>query len=362
MRRIKKATVKFLSLVKRGANQLPVLYKADDGTPGTGTVEVQMLVKALPEWEEKGELLAIGYVPEHRDSQGDIADAEVCKEMGHSFMREGANLDIKHDGKVISRDRAYVAESFTIQKGDERFANTKDYSGKTVDATGGWATLIKIEDKELRRLFKEEGWNGVSLAGPAEMEPDDSVRKALENFRQNQGDYEMKPEELEAVLTKSNTAMLAAVKEALTPKAPEQKPADAPAIDPAAPKFTGNPLVKAEVEAHATKLKAYKLQKSVDWNDPAAVDAYLATLEKDGPGDDDDDTADDDADADGDEEVVVQKVEKSKRRTSQPPEVLRKQSKLPTGLRSLNLSKQEIEGYDIGAQMAEFVNPKQKAV
>jgi len=340
MRRIKKVTVKCLSLCKRGANQLPVLYKAEDGT-----VEIQTLTKALPDFEERGELLVVGYAPEHRDSQGDIADAAVCKEMAHTFMHEGANLDIRHDGNLISRERAFVAESFIIQKDDPRFVDFKDYSGKPVDVTNGWGALIKIEDKELRKLFKSEGWNGVSLSGPAELEPDDSVRKALDHFRQSQ-EYEMKPEELAEVLRKNNEALVAALRPA--PVAPA-----APTIaDPSAPSFTGDPLKKEDVEKYARELKSYQLRKSVDWKDTNAVDAYLATLTK-GPGDDDDDDVADDADDD----APAPKVKKEQRRSDQPTtDGARRKSKVPEEMQGMNLSKEELEGFEIGKRMADWAN------
>ena len=160
-RRIKKATVRFISLVPQGANKLPVIVKED------GYFEVGLLTKAN---EEKRELLALVYAPEFRDSQGDIASAEVVKEMAHSFQKGGGQLDIRHDGKPLERDKAFVAETFIVQKNDPRFDGFQDRDGNPVNSEGAWGVVIKIEDDSIWNLYKEGGWAGVSLAGTAQME------------------------------------------------------------------------------------------------------------------------------------------------------------------------------------------------
>lgn len=171
MRKIKKAKISFISLVPRGANRLPVLYKSD------GQVEFQTLSKMTDE----GELLAVVYAPDMVDSQGDFAEARVIKEMAHGFLKSGGQIDLQHNGKALSKDQAYVAESFIIAKGDERFKDFKDYDGKPVDVTGGWGILIKIEDADLRKLYREGQWAGVSMFGTAQVEHVES-KKEDENW------------------------------------------------------------------------------------------------------------------------------------------------------------------------------------
>lgn len=157
-RRLKKGHVNFISLVPRGANQLPVMYKSEGDN-----FTFQNLVKTMT---EEGELLSIVYTPEHRDSDGDIADAEVIKQMAYDAQKAGGvDIDIRHDGKALPREDAYVAETFIVQKGDKRFEGLKDYSGNEVDPEGAWAVIIKIENEDLRKQYRDGLWNGVSMGG-----------------------------------------------------------------------------------------------------------------------------------------------------------------------------------------------------
>ena len=150
MRRIKKARIQFVSLVPKGANGIATIYK-DDGSFNFG-----LLVKdAGSAFADKGELVAVVYAPERRDSQGDIASAEVIKEALYESARNGFDIDIRHDGKAVPRDKAFVAESFIVQKNDPRFTDMKDYSGTPVDPTGSWGVVLKIDDQELRKLYRE---------------------------------------------------------------------------------------------------------------------------------------------------------------------------------------------------------------
>jgi hypothetical protein len=160
VRRIKRAKITFVSLCPRGKNQLPVLFKDD------GTVELRTLVKS----EAEGELTALVYVPERADTDGDHASAQVIKEMAHDYLRDGGKIDLRHDGKALPKDKAYVAQSFIVQKGDPRFEGMTDYNGKPVDAAGGWGMVVKIDDPELQQLYKDGQWNGVSMFGTAEFE------------------------------------------------------------------------------------------------------------------------------------------------------------------------------------------------
>ena len=75
-RRFRKAKINFVSLVPLGANQMPTIFK--EGAAGDN-LEMSLLVKEAKTRIEKGELLACVYAPEIRDSQGDIASAEVIR-------------------------------------------------------------------------------------------------------------------------------------------------------------------------------------------------------------------------------------------------------------------------------------------
>lgn len=199
--RIKKAEVKRLSLCRQGKNGLRTLYKAD------GSLQLDALVKAVDE----GTLLAVMYRPERPDEDGHVADAEVCRQMLHSLMRNGAELDIEHDGKVLSKAQAYVAEAFTIQKSDPRFAGWKHYDGTDAgDLTGAVAVQINIDDPALRASRVKGDWDGISLFGVGEGVPEQTITKSTPQDDPNP----MTPEQLKA-LQDSFTAGLASLQTAL---------------------------------------------------------------------------------------------------------------------------------------------------
>jgi hypothetical protein len=291
MRRIVRAKINFLSLVPRGANQLPVIYKSDD------SVELASLVKATDDFDEKGELLSVVYAPEMVDSQGDIASEETIKEMMYDAARDGFDIDIRHDGKALKKSDAFVAESFIIQKGDPRFDGFKNYSGETVDVTGGWATVLKIENRELRKAYRNGEWNGVSMAGTAEFaqEKHDDPKSFLSKLARflktssDDGDIEMKTEELTAILKENNKALVESLAEALTksgkpegqPEGDKNKGEDLNKGDDTCP--VPKPVLKNATDPKAVakyqkELKAWKLAKEVDWEDPDAVEAYNKSL------------------------------------------------------------------------------------
>lgn len=268
-RRIKKANVKFISLVPKGANMLPVLYKeADQG------VEFRALSKLD---EDRGELLAVVYAPEIRDSQGDIASAEVIKQMAYDAAKNGVEIDIRHDGKPVGKDRAYIAEKFIVQKGDPRFADFKDYQGRPVDVTGGWAVVVKIEDPALRKLYREGAWNGVSLFGSAEVEIEKSqadVDSLVDDLARRIKERDMlTAEALKKILDERDAALLAKIAETIKGSpAPTQAPEDVKKGD----EF--DPLDVTAVEQRLAKLERERLAKEVDWNDPDSVRAYRDAL------------------------------------------------------------------------------------
>lgn len=295
-RRILKAKINFLSLCPRGANQLPTILKADD------TFDIQTLVKANGDFDVRGELLNVVYAPELRDSQGDIASAEVIKDAMYEAAKSGMNIDIRHNNVAVAKDKAYIAESFIVQKGDARFADFKDYSGKVVDVTGAWATVVKIDDTDLRAKYKSGEWNGVSMGGHAAFAAEkadelgimgkmlDVLKSFIPGHKTTDGDDDMKPEdiaklktEVVADVTTALTATLtkAGIIKAEAPAATPGAPA-APAIPAveAAPVFKGDWAKAEDITAHAKAVRLFDLRKSVDWAKQESVDAYLAEVAK----------------------------------------------------------------------------------
>lgn len=285
-RRIKRAQIKTISLVPKGHNNLPVLYKGDTQ---------QIVFSPLSKMSDLGELTALVYIPETRDAEGDIASAEVIRDMAHSYAKDGVGIDILHDNKPISKDRAYVAESFIVQKGDPRFADFKDAAGKVVDPTGGWGVVMKIEDPELRALYKSGTWSGVSMYGPAALEIEkglsdsdiaDLMARLAKRLQSQPQDIDMTPEDLKKSLDAQTTTLAASIvkglTEALTPllkpetkseTKPEQKADEAPV-------FKGDVTDPKALEAHRKALLRWQLAKGTDMTDPKAIENLIASLSK----------------------------------------------------------------------------------
>jgi hypothetical protein len=283
-RRIRKAQIKFVSLVPKGANLLTPVYKAD------GSFSVGCLSTATEKFDESGELLNVVYAPEHRDSQGDVADAAVIKDAAYEFVANGAGVDVNHDGKALPRDKARIAETFLVQKSDPRFHGWKDAKGNPVNLEGAWATVIKIDDPDLRKKYRSGEWGGVSMGGTAIVEAEKSeseadgffawLRKAFTgtSTQQTQTDHKetMTPEEIKKAVADGIAAGLAAHATAVeTQKAADlKKEADAAPKGPVAPIFKGNRANPRDLQLHERALEAFELEKSTDFANSASVKTY----------------------------------------------------------------------------------------
>jgi len=184
-----------------------VIFKADDQT-----LDVELLIKTGDDFLEKGELTALVYAPEHRDTQGDIASAEVIKTMMYDAARDGVSIDVRHDGTALNKTQAYVAESFLVQKADPRFEGIKTYDGTVVDPTGSWGVVMKIDDPVLRQKYRDGEWTGVSMGGTAEVvseKSDGMAEQVIELLAKHLGvtteDIDMTKDELSAALKERGT-------------------------------------------------------------------------------------------------------------------------------------------------------------
>ena len=293
------ADVQFVSLCPRGKNRMAVLYKEEDGT-----VEFQTLVKD-DLLDEQGQLTAIVYAPGLEDADGHFADKDGIARMCRSFMRNGAKVDVRHNEIALKKEDVYVTECFLAKGNDPEFAGTKDLQGRVVDMDGAWVTRYQIDNEQLRKAYREGKWNGVSLFGPGRLEvvskeedqgDTESILKALaERLRATtnleEEEIDMKKEELLDALaehTKAQNAEL--VKSLVTELKPllkgEQtgtppKPADGSTPPEAtAVEFEGDRANPEDIKKHLRKVKLAGLQKGVDWNDPASVEAYEEALSK----------------------------------------------------------------------------------
>jgi hypothetical protein len=319
MRRIVKARVKRLTLLSRGANLMPTLYKALSGDQG----EFQLV--SLTKGNELGELTNVVYVPNRIDGHGDYMTKEAVKDMAHAAARDGVEIDLFHDGKALSKDQAFVAEHFLVNKGDTRFQDWKDVEGDPVDLEGAYATVVKILDPALRERVKSGELAQVSFEGPATVVVEKAqdatppgwlktLLKAIGIGQTNdpQETDEMNKTEIEALVATAVAKALEAVKPAEGAPAPEAK------VD-----LTDLKAVKKHLE----KLELETLKKGVDFGDPQQVADYLEKLEiakgldedEDEDEDEDDEIDGDDVDAIEDPQILKARLKKARSRSNRDP-------------------------------------------
>ncbi len=372
MREIIKARVVVISLLPAGANKMPTLYKGDGDD---GRFETLALTKTT----EEGELLNVVYVPNRKDAHDDFMSKAAVKDMAHAAARDGVEIDIKHDGKVLDKKDIFVAEHFLVNKGDTRFQNWKDVDGKDVDLEGAYATVIKINDDGLRARVKSGELAQVSFAGPATVRAvksaDDPVGilskllKALGLGASSTTETEMKDSEIEALVTTSVEKALKAVDKAktaadkaaadaktaaATPKAVELDLTDPVAVkkhltaleDAKGPDLTDPVAVKAHLE----KLEKAELKKDVNFDDPKAVADYL---EKITPGEDADEDDEDEDDLSHVDEVTKARLKKAERRSNRDPSDA-KDAKEEDIYKAFD--KKQRGELEAGSRMAKFIN------
>lgn len=270
-RRILKAQVRFISLCPRGKNQFQTIYKSEDAA-GADT-ETQLLVKEG--MSEQGEILAIVWKPNTPDIDGDVADEAVVKDMMYEAARNGFDVDIRHDEKVVGKDKAFVAQTFIVQKDDPRFAGLKDYDGNAVDPTGSWGVVIKIDDPELRKRYRDKEWNGVSMGGRAKFEP---VTKESET--------DMTAEQIAALTQGIISGVSAGVKAAIDPLAKQvedlKKAVETGTVKKEAPKpGAAKPITSAfELRKASLVARRAKLTEDLDLTDADAVEAVSKEVEE----------------------------------------------------------------------------------
>lgn len=261
MRRLKNPKVTLVSLVSRPKTGLRAIVKSD------GTFEYPALIKADG---ERGEILALVYPAERPDADDDIASADVVREMAHSHARTGLALDVQHDGKPLSKSQAFVAESFIVQPGDPRFSGWKDSEGNDVDAAGGWAQVIRLEDPVLRKAFKDGTLSGVSLFGTAQREPvgdPRSVFKALKSlFLREEEPPAMTESQIAEIVAKSNKPLLEAI-EGLVKQIKPAAPAAPDASD--GPVFKGDPDSLEDLLAFQREIEKAEITKGLSSQDPS---------------------------------------------------------------------------------------------
>lgn len=110
MAKLKKLRVAFISLVKKPANKLDIVYKSADGK-FTDDKEIK-ITKSTAE----GLVYGTVYEPNVKDTDGDWADPETIRKAAHDFMENSRTgmIDENHNEKP---NGARVVESSVNEKG-----------------------------------------------------------------------------------------------------------------------------------------------------------------------------------------------------------------------------------------------------
>jgi hypothetical protein len=170
-KKLKNIKINWLSLVKKGANQRHVLLKFADGE----APELRAIPFAKVD-DEKKLVYGVVYAPDSVDAHGDFTTKDEIEKASQDFMKSMKNLNVDKDHSFKS-EHAFVAESWIIRKGDPLFPGEPE---------GSWAVAIKIEDQELWKSLKDNGYTGLSMAGTAEKIDDQEglLKKAYEILKQ----------------------------------------------------------------------------------------------------------------------------------------------------------------------------------
>ena len=281
---IHKARISHLSLCPRGANDIQTLYKSDDGD------DISLSTITVGKMNEQGELLAVVYAPDMVDSQGDTASAKVIKDFAYDFSRDGAGIDVRHNEETLPPEDAYIAESFIIQKGDPRFTDAKDYEGNAVNVTGGWGVVLKIDNEDLRKQYREEGWGGISMGGLMQVsdvsdtsgvlkmlkELLSSIGKTKINKNMENNDMPLSTEdkkEVAELVAKTMTDHNEKVKKEADEEAKKEADKSPKGMGLIAPVLKDNPTDE-DIANHKKNLNIFELSKCVDTNDLDSVDKF----------------------------------------------------------------------------------------
>lgn len=290
-RQILKAKIGYLSLCPAGANTLRTVWKSAEGDED---VELQVITK---EMTERGELICCVYAPNLEDSQGDRASAEVIKDFAYDYAKNGGNIDIKHNEEALSRDQIFVAESTIIQKGDPRFADMEDYDGDSVDVTGGWGVILKVEDGELQDLYRSGEWGGISMGGMMQVKDISDEHKVIKMLKdilsnlsigktkkQENKDMALTDKQITDLVIESIKKTFEARDAVVAKKVEEDKTAKEKAAEEAKKKADetklglgmNEPVLKAnptedDIAKHRKNLTIFELSKKVDPKDSLAL-------------------------------------------------------------------------------------------
>jgi len=277
-KRLKNLKINTLSLCKRGKNGLKTVLKSQGSGASTLEAPSQFLVREDP--EVKGRLLVVNVVPNLPDVDGEETETEVVMRAAHEYLRDFRQLDIEHNGKILPKSAAYLAESFIINEGDTRFQDWEDYDGNPVDVTGGWASVIQLNDPDLIQSYLDGDWDGISMLGTANLVVEKSKKP-----KAAPGGNHMTPEEIKALLDGRDEALIQKIV-ALMSETKETKE-DVSEETAQAPVFKGDIQNVEDVTAFQLELAAHELSTKIANGemDSTQLMAVVKSMSADGPSD-----------------------------------------------------------------------------
>ena len=156
MAKLTNLNVHFLSLVGKPATGKGLTLKSVKPN------QTHKLIELTKTDDEQQIAYGIVYTPDQEDSHGDYADAATIRRAAHEFMRHERTkqIDADHSFETLN---AHVAESWLIKSSDGMFPDEPE---------GAWAVGIKVYDPDTWQKLKSGGLTGISLAGVAQVKPD----------------------------------------------------------------------------------------------------------------------------------------------------------------------------------------------
>ena len=150
---IKDAKIKFISLVKNGANKRQfALKKSED----KNEISFDIIKAEKKDWSV---VKGVVYEPEKFDTDGHKMSLEEIQKMAHYALKNGLSVDIEHNEKITSNP---VVESYIVEK-DEKIGNQ-------IAKAGSWIVATEIIESDVKKSIDAGEINCFSMAGKAILE------------------------------------------------------------------------------------------------------------------------------------------------------------------------------------------------
>ncbi len=186
------------------------------------------------------------------------SEAEMQIIMGGETWLTASEMAEKFNNVEVLKQEAKIAATLDLSHLGGDFPEEVDAFLQDKREEEGKNFLAKCQDF-LKRMDFKNAMTGLKDDLKAKQEPQEDS---------------MTPEEIKDLKAEITTGVIEALKEQGV--VPAEKEQEAVAVEIA---FEGDPKNPEDVRAHAVKLKQAKLEASVDWQDPASVQAYLDAIQ-----------------------------------------------------------------------------------